>query len=79
MSRVRLMEDSELSATTLEQVKTMEAAGADSSTLRGLAHRQQLFDSYFSFYQPARKGDAVEAELIELVRLKVARLNDCFT
>jgi len=38
-----------------------------------------MFDSYFQFYGPARKGRAVEEELIELVRLKVARHNDCFT
>jgi hypothetical protein len=47
--------------------------------MRGLAHRQSLFDGFFKWYGNARKGEAVEEELIELVRLKIARLNDCFT
>ena len=47
--------------------------------MRGLANAQALFDSYFQFYLPARAGTSVSEELIELVRLKIARHNDCFT
>jgi len=60
-------------------VQALEAGGADSSTMRGLANAQALFDSYFQFYLPARAGRSVSEELIELVRLKIARHNDCFT
>jgi hypothetical protein len=38
-----------------------------------------MFDEYFRFYYPAHEGGIVEPELKELVRLKIARLNDCFT
>jgi hypothetical protein len=38
-----------------------------------------MFDRYFAFYYPAHQGGLVEPELKELVRLKIARLNDCFT
>lgn len=79
MARIRLKEDEELEPPVREQVKKLEAAGVDASNLRGFAHRQDLFDSYFQFYLPAREGKTVEAELIELVRLKIARHNDCFT
>lgn len=79
MARIRLKEDEELEPRVREQVQKLEAAGVDTSNLRGFAHRQDLFDAYFQFYLPAREGKTVEAELIELVRLKIARHNDCFT
>ncbi|MCX2980462.1 hypothetical protein EYC98_06190 [Halieaceae bacterium IMCC14734] len=79
MSRVRIKPDAELAPEVLAQVKAIEGMGGDSSTMRGLAHRQSLFDGFFQWYGSARKGEAVEEELIELVRLKIARLNDCFT
>ena len=79
MSRIGLKSDEELSPAVQEQVKAIEAMGGDSSTVRGLAHRQSLFDGFFQWYGKARQGEAVEEELIELVRLKIARLNDCFT
>ena len=79
MARIALKPDHELEPHTLEAVKAAEASGADTSTLRGLANSQALFDSYFQFYLPARAGRSVPEELIELVRLKIARHNDCFT
>jgi hypothetical protein len=79
MARIRLKEDDELEPHILGAVKAMEANGADTSNLRGFAHRQDLFDDFFKFYTPAREGKEVDQELIELVRLKIARLNDCFT
>ena len=79
MARIALKQDHELEPQVLKAVRAMEAKGADSSTARGLANCQALFDSYFKFYLPARAGRAVSEELIELVRLKIARHNDCFT
>jgi hypothetical protein len=79
MARIHLMQDDELEPHVLKTAKALEASGADTSTLRGLANRQDLFDSYFQFYGPARKGTTIGEALIELVRLKIARHNDCFT
>ncbi len=79
MARIKLKEDHELSAETLKAAKSIEAGGGDTSTLRGLANRQDMFDAYFGFYFPARQGKTVSATLIELVRLRIARHNDCFT
>ena len=79
MARIKLKQDHELEPQVLATVKAIEASGADSSTMRGLAHSQALFDNYFKFYMPAREGTSIPAELIELVRLKIARHNDCFT
>lgn len=79
MARVRLKDDDELAPHIQGIVAAQEAQGADTSNLRGFAHAQEMFDSYFQFYGPAREGRSIDAELIELVRLKVARHNDCFT
>ena len=79
MARIKLKEDHELPPNVLSTVQAIEAAGGDSSTSRGLAHAQEMFDSYFKFYLPARQGRSIEDTLIELVRLKIARHNDCFT
>ena len=79
MARISLKENSELPPEVLAQVEAVETAGGDTSIMRGIAHRQELFSSFFKWYHHARKEEAVEEELIELVRLKVARLNNCFT
>ena len=79
MSRIRLFEDAELPPAVRDQVRAVEAAGRDASVLRAVAHRQEMFDRYFAFYYPAHQGGGIEPDLKELVRLKIARLNDCFT
>jgi alkylhydroperoxidase family enzyme len=79
MSRIRLLEDGELPAEARARVQAVESAGADASVLRAVGHRQDMFDRYFAFYYPAHQEGLVEADLKELVRLKIARLNDCFT
>ena len=79
MARIRLLHDEELDDTTRERVQDAEAAGRDASVMRGLAQHQAFFDQYNQFYFPAHNGGLVEPELKELVRLKIARLNDCFT
>jgi hypothetical protein len=79
MSRISLKQDHELDEATLKNVKAIEAAGGDASLARGLAHCQPFFNDYFQFYGPARKGRSIDEALIELVRLKVARANNCFT
>jgi hypothetical protein len=79
VARIELMADEALPPEKLEQIQAVEASGADASVLRAVAHRGDMFDRYFEFYYPAHQGGLVEPELKELVRLKIARLNDCFT
>ena len=79
MARIRLLPDDELDEATRAVVQDMEARGLDTSTSRGLANAQDLFNSYFQFYGPARQGRSLSEELIEMVRLRIARHNDCFT
>lgn len=79
MARISLFENEALDAAQLEQVRAVEAGGGDASVMRAIAHRPEMFERYFAFYYPAHNQGVVEPELKELVRLKIARLNDCFT
>ena len=79
MARIKLLEDAELNEATRAAAQAMEANGADTSTLRGLANCPDFFKSYYEFYFPARQGRSLSEELIEMVRLRIARHNDCFT
>ena len=79
MARIELLQDDALPADKAAQIRAVEESGADASVLRAVAHRQDMFDRYFEFYYPAHQQGLVEPALKELVRLKIARLNDCFT
>ncbi len=79
MARIRLLADEELSPDTAKQVAAIEGAGGDASVSRALAHHPELFERYFRFYSRSHDDGLLEPELKELVRLKVARLNDCPT
>ena len=79
MPRIRLLPDDELNPETLAQVQAVEASGADATVMRAVANRPEMFEDYFKFYYPSHQQGIVEPDLKELVRLKVARLNDCFT
>ena len=79
MARLRTASDAELTASRRATLQAAEAAGHDTTQQRVLALRQDMMDSYFAFYRDAHEKGMVEPELKELVRLKIARLNDCFT
>ena len=79
MARITLLPDTELPEATRNQVQAIEAAGGDASPLRAMALRADMFEAYNAFYYPSHQGGLVEPDLKELVRLKIARLNDCFT
>ena len=79
MARIRLLPDEELDEATRAIARNMEAQGQDTSTLRGLANCQEFFNAYNQFYFPARQGRSLSEELIEMVRLRIARHDDCFT
>ena len=54
MARISLKENSELPPEVLAQVEAVETAGGDTSIMRGIAHRQELFSSFFKWYHHAR-------------------------
>ena len=46
---------------------------------QALAHCPEMYKQFFSFYNTWHEGGKVAPVIKELARLKVARLNDCFT
>lgn len=79
MARLSPIDLEALEPDVAEAFERAEAAGRDTTQPRIFAHRQDMFDRYFAFYRRAHEEGVVEPELKELVRLKIARLNDCFT
>jgi alkylhydroperoxidase family enzyme len=46
---------------------------------QAMGHLPEAFKAYWNFYAPLRLEGLLDAKLKELVRLKIAALNDCAT
>jgi hypothetical protein len=53
----------------------LEASGDEMFGVYG--HCPDLFKAFLAFYRPAKYGGRLPFALKELVRLKIAQLNDC--
>jgi alkylhydroperoxidase family enzyme len=53
----------------------MEASGDEMYGVYG--HSPELFKAFLHFYRPAKYGGRLPFPLKELVRLRIAALNDC--
>lgn len=72
MSRVRLLDDAELDPGFQKLLGT-----EDEMYARVIAHRPELVRSFAKFYLPLRKEGRLDARLKELVRLRIANINNC--
>ncbi|HLX38332.1 MAG TPA: hypothetical protein VKR29_11045 [Candidatus Binataceae bacterium] len=79
MSRLSIPKNEQLAVETRQQVEAIDKSGGDSTVLRVLGHRSDMFDSYFKFYYPMHNSGIVDPALKELVRLRIASLNQCVT
>lgn len=79
MSRLSVPTNEELPDNLRQQAQAADAAGAGSTVLRVLGHRPDMIESYFKFYYPLHNGGVVDPALKELVRLRIASLNQCLT
>lgn len=80
MARVRVLEKSELTPALAKYAERAAAGGPEQATLfQVLGHAPELSRAYFQFYFPGHTGGSVDPVLKELVRIRVAQLNDCFT
>jgi hypothetical protein len=79
MSRLSIPTNEQMSGELRKQAESIDATGADSTVLRVLGHRPDLIESYFKFYYPLHNTGIVSPALKELVRLKIASLNQCLT
>lgn len=72
MTRVRLLEDTELDAGFQKMLGT-----EDDYYARVIGHRPELVRSFAKFYMPLRQQGLLDARLKELVRLRIANINNC--
>lgn len=78
MSRLSVLDKSQLTPEFAELAEKAETTG-HATVFQVLGHRPDMFHNYFQFYYPSHEGGAVTPVIKELVRLKIAQLNNCFT
>jgi hypothetical protein len=79
MSRLDVLGNEHLPDKIRQQVEAADEKGVDSTVLRVLAHRPEMVEAYFNFYYPLHNGGVVDPALKEIVRLRIAELNQCLT
>ena len=73
MARLRLLADDEMDP----EVRSWLDGSDGDTEIRMFAHAPDFLKSFTAFMTPLRTGGRLEPELKELVRLKLAELNDC--
>jgi len=79
MSRLSILPDQGLPEEMRKQAQAADKSGAGSTVLRVLGHRPDMIEAYFKFYYPLHNSGIVDPALKELVRLRIASLNQCLT
>ena len=79
MSRLSILADEGLPEEMRKQAQAADKSGAGSTVLRVLGHRPDMIEAYFKFYYPLHNSGVVDPALKELVRLRIASLNQCLT
>jgi alkylhydroperoxidase family enzyme len=77
MARVKTFEYEELSADMQKLAEGYMARDASWDHIRVLAHRPEIYKAYYPFIYALHTEGKVEPELKELVRLRIADLNQC--
>ena len=79
MSRLNPLANEQLTDDLRKQAVATDEKGADSTVLRVLGHRPDMLEAYFNFYYPLHNSGVVDPPLKEMVRLRIAELNQCLT
>jgi alkylhydroperoxidase family enzyme len=80
MARLRVLEKNQLTPRLAKYAERASAAGPEQATMfQVLGHCPEMFEAYFQFYFTWHTAGSVDAVLKELVRIRIAQLNDCFT
>ncbi len=78
MSRLSVLPKEKLTPEFAKMTETAEETGTG-TVFQVLGHRADMFESYFKFYYTTHEGGVVTPAIKELVRLRIAQLNNCFT
>ncbi len=73
MARIRLLADEEMDP----EIRSWLDGSDGDTEVRMFAQTPELLKSFTTFITPLRTGGLLDPELKELVRLKLAELNDC--
>ena len=80
MSRLSALEREQLTPELAKYAERAAVSGPEQALMfQVLGHCPEMFETYFRFYFRWHTGGSVDPVLKELVRLKVAQLNKCFT
>jgi len=79
MSRLNPLANEQLTNDLRKQAVAADEKGADSTVLRVMGHRPDMLEAYFKFYYPLHNSGVVDSALKEMVRLRIAELNQCLT
>ncbi len=79
MSRLSVLANDKLAPELAGQAESADRAGQNSTVLRVLGHRPDMLAAYFKFYSPLHNAGVVDVAIKELVRLRIAELNQCLT
>jgi AhpD family alkylhydroperoxidase len=77
MSRIRLLELSEMTPEMADIVTNVGQMTGDFTGMRAVAHRPDIIQAFAPFYWKLQMEGLLDRKLIELVRLGIAQLNRC--
>lgn len=79
MARIRLVPEKELSPGLRQIAKEAEAHRLNPAIFQAAGNLPETFEAFWSFYSPLKLQGLLDSRLKELVRLKIANLNQCDT
>ena len=79
MARIRLVPRDELGPALRQIAKDSEAHRLNPAIFQAAGNLPETFEAFWSFYSPLKLEGLLEIRLKELVRLKIADLNQCAT
>ena len=79
MARVRLVPTEKLDPALRDMTEQAVRHHQNPAIFQAMGHVPEAFKAYWTFYAPLRLEGLLDAKLKELVRLKIAALNDCAT
>ncbi|GGC33603.1 hypothetical protein GCM10011371_21280 [Novosphingobium marinum] len=77
MSRIRLLELSEMDPKMADIAVNMEKMVGDGTAMRAVAHRPDIVEAFGEFYWKLQMEGLLDRKLVELVRLAIAQINQC--
>ena len=79
MARIRIIPTEELTPGLRQIAKDAEAHRLNPAIFQAAGNLPQCFEAFWSFYSPLKLEGLLDSRLKELVRLKIADLNQCAT